>query len=278
VCSHLFRRDALQPLQPGAKRALRTRVLAANSWEELLERAKGFWELWKEAEKHLEPTAVYLAAAASILDEYLVYLAASGDKSGAEELLKKWQWLRDHVPEVSVVTRLVLRLFGVGDGARLEEVVDVFESSIWPEFRPALLTLAGPLQKDEALRKCEQLSNPEVCVDAVASVASYQEAAEKSKLEIKSETPETHPLLDEVVERTLVEVLAPIYSSAQLAFMLLAAVEGRVDAVRLHGLWGSVAYGEPLARRFFRAVYENCGNLNSEECRMVMLKLYYHHF
>jgi hypothetical protein len=81
-----------------------------------------------------------------------------------------------------------------------------------------------------------------------------------------------------VVERTLVEVLAPIYSSAQLAFTLLATVEGRVDAVRLHGLWGSVAYGEPLFRRLFRAVYENCGDLNSESCRMALLKLYYYNF
>jgi hypothetical protein len=85
-------------------------------------------------------------------------------------------------------------------------------------------------------------------------------------------------LRDEVVKRTRVEVLAPIYSSAQLAFMLLAAVEGRVDAVRLHGLWGSMAYGEPLARRLFRAVYENCGVLNSEGCRLALLKLYYHHY
>jgi hypothetical protein len=32
--------------------ALRARVLAAKSWGELLERAKGFRELWSEAEKH----------------------------------------------------------------------------------------------------------------------------------------------------------------------------------------------------------------------------------
>ncbi|NAZ32812.1 MAG: hypothetical protein GU356_00710, partial [Pyrobaculum sp.] len=69
--------------------ALRARALATKSWGELLERAKGFQELWKEAEKHLVPTAVYLVAAASILDEYLVYLAAYGDRVKAEELLKK---------------------------------------------------------------------------------------------------------------------------------------------------------------------------------------------
>jgi tetratricopeptide (TPR) repeat protein len=69
--------------------ALRARVLAAKSWEELLERAKGFWELWKEAEKHLELTARYLATAAHTLGEYLVYLAASGDKGDGRGVIEK---------------------------------------------------------------------------------------------------------------------------------------------------------------------------------------------
>jgi hypothetical protein len=60
--------------------------------------------------------------------------------------------------------------------------------------------------------------------------------------------------------------------------MLLAAVEGRADAVRLHGLLGSVAYGDNVNQPLFRAVYENCGDLNSEGCRTALLKLYYYHF
>jgi hypothetical protein len=78
--------------------------------------------------------------------------------------------------------------------------------------------------------------------------------------------------------KTLVEILAPITPAAQLVFMLMAAVEGRADAVRLHGLWGSARIKEPLPRRLFRAVYENCGDLNSEGCRLAVLKLYYYHF
>ena len=258
--------------------ALRARALATKSWGELLERAKGFQELWKEAEKHLEPTAVYLVAAASILDEYLVYLAASGDRVKAEELLKKWRWLLDHVPEVSVVTRLVLKLFGVGEGAKLEEVMDVFEQELSPEFRPALWLLAGRLQKEKALEICKQLPKPEVCVDAVSAATGDQEAVERLKSEIEREVPEVSLLLDKVDGKTLVEVLVPKYLRAQLALMLLAAVEGRVDAVRLHGLLGSAGFKEPPLRRLFRAVYENCGDLNSEECRLALLKLYYYHF
>jgi hypothetical protein len=59
--------------------------------------------------------------------------------------------------------------------------------------------------------------------------------------------------------------------------MLLATVEGRADAVKLHGLWGSAAYKGTVLQRLFGAVYENCGKLDSEGCRLALLKLYYYH-
>jgi KaiC/GvpD/RAD55 family RecA-like ATPase len=264
-------------------RALRARVLAAKSWEELLERAKGFCELWREAEKHREPTAVYSTKAAARLGECLVYMAASGDRERAEDLLKERRWLLNYVREVSVATRLMLKLFGVGEGTRLEEVMNVLKPRLLPEFWPALLMLAGRLQKDEALEECDELSNAqlsmaELCVDAVAAAAGNRVATERLRSVTKKIVPETHPLLGKADGRTLVEVLAPRSSQAQLAFMLLAAVEGRADAVRLHGLEGSAGFKEPLLRRLFRAVYENCGDLNSEGCRLALLKLYYLHY
>jgi len=263
--------------------ALRARVLAAKSWKELLERAKGFWELWKEAEKHLEPTARYLAAAAVIFGNYLVYLAVSGDGERTEKLLKEWRWLLNYVPGASVITRLMLRLFSVGEGAELEEVVDVFEPRLPPEFRPALLMLAGRLQKDEALEECAKISNAqppeaELCNIIVAAAAGNRIVAERLRSVIEKVVAGARLLLDKVDGRTLVEVLAPNSSQAQLAFMLLAAVEGRADAVRLHGLWGSVAYENPMSQPLFRAVYENCGELNSEGCRLALVRLYYLQF
>ena len=258
--------------------ALRARVLAAKSWGELLEKAEGFRGLWSEAEKHLEPTAEYSAKAASIFGEYLVYLAASGDKRGAEELLKKWRLLLDYVPEVSVTTRLMLKLFGVGEGAKLEEVVDTFGPELSPEYLPALLMLAGRLQRDEALKECAKLSEAEYCVVAVAAAAGNQTAAKLLRSVIEKEVPEAHPLLDKVDGRTLVEVLSPRSSQAHFALMLLATVEGRADAVRLHGLWGTVWSKKSLLLRLFSAVYENCGNLSSKGCKMALLKLYYFHF
>jgi tetratricopeptide (TPR) repeat protein len=255
--------------------ALSARVLAAGSWEELLKRAKGFCKLWKETVKHLEPTARLLETATVIFGDCLVYLAASGDRERAEELLKEWRRLLDYNREVSVAARLMLRLFGVGEGARQVEVMEMFEPPLLPEFWPALSMLAGRLQREGALEECAKLPEVEECVIAVAAAAGNQEAVERLKSEIERKVPEAHPLLEVADGKTLVEILVPKDSQAQLAFMLLAAVEGRADVVRLHGLRDSAGFKEPLPRRLFHAVYENCGDLNSEGCRMALLKLYY---
>jgi len=257
---------------------LRTRVLATKSWEEFLKTAEGSRKLWMKTEKHYEPTTGYLAMAAAILGQYLVYLAASGDKEGVAKLLKEWRWLLDYDSEVSVTARLVFRLFGVGGGARLEEVTGVFNPWLLPEYLPALCMLAGRVQRDQTLERCAKLPKAEVCVDIVAAATGNQVAAEELKSKIESEVPEARYLLGKVDGRTLVEVLSPRSSQARLAFMLLAAVEGRADAVKLHGILGSVATKGTVLQPLFRAAYENCGDLNSERCKLALLKLYYYHY
>jgi hypothetical protein len=265
--------------------ALRTRVFAVKSWEEFHKTAEGFQKLWEETEKHLDPIAEYLVTAVGSLGEYLVYQAAFGDKERAEKLLKEWRWLLDYVPEASVITRLMLRLFSVGEGAKLDEIVYAFWPLLLQVYYPALWLLAGIMQKDKALEICKQLSGSEVCVVAVDAAAGSQEATKRFKSFIGKVRPnivkvmrKAHRLLDRVDGSSLVEVLAPGGSQTRLALMLLAAVEGRVDAVRLHGLLGSVDYRNNVNKPLFRAVYENCSDLDSEGCRMALLKLYYLHF
>jgi len=271
--------------------ALRAYILAAKSCEEFLRSTEGiqtpkptksFPELWEEASKNIIPTAEYLATTADIFGGYLVCLAASGKKKEVEELLKEWRWLLYYSPEVSVATRLMLKLLGVGEGAKLYEIVYAPWPLLLQEYHPALWLLAGLLQKDKALEICKQLSKSEVCVVAVDAAAGSQEATKRFKSFIGKVRPnivkvmrKAHRLLDRVDGRSLVEVLAPGDSRTRLAFMLLAAVERRVDAVRLHGLLGSVEYRNNVNKPLFRAVYENCGDLNSEGCRLALLKLYY---
>jgi hypothetical protein len=154
--------------------------------------------------------------------------------------------------------------------------------------------LVGRLQKDKALEECAKFIPPssaglyvvlhsiktktELCVDAAAAVANNQVATKILRSNIGMNVPKAHPLLKVADGKTLVEVLTPILPAAQLAFTLLATVEGRADAVRLHGLWGFAAYKGTVLQPLFRAVYENCDDLNREGCRMALLKLYYLQF
>jgi hypothetical protein len=183
---------------------------------------------------------VYLETAAVRLGECLVYLAASGDKERAEKLLKERRWLLDYDPRSPWLLGLCLGFSAWGRGRGRRRLWTCLSHSFHRSFWPALLMLAGRLQRDEALKNAPNYPPrpPKLCVDAVAAAAGNRVAAERLKSEIESEAPEARLLLDKVDGRTLVEVLAPMYSSARLAFMLLAAVEGRADAVRLHGLLG----------------------------------------
>jgi hypothetical protein len=256
--------------------ALQVRVIAAGNWEELLKTAEGFRELWEEVERLPISHAEYHLLALPLFSKYLFHLAASGKRELATEQLRKLELL-NHLPLISVATKLMLKLFGVGEGVPWKEVFETSAGEIDPALQFILLMLTGRFHKDKALEECRQLLKMKVDADAMSSDADVQAVIELLRSCIKKEIQKPHPSLDEMDERTLLEVLAPRYSHARLAFMLLAATEGRSDAVRLHGLLGSAAYKGIVLQPFFRAVYENCGDLNSEGCRLALLKLYYLH-
>jgi energy-coupling factor transporter ATP-binding protein EcfA2 len=253
--------------------ALRASVLAAESWEEFIATANGFHLLWEEAEKYaLLPQ--YLEKVAIALAEYLVYLATSGEMKQIDKLLKERRWLLNYAKPVAVVTRLMLRLFGVKERVERKEIIEELAQSFEEEFLAALRLWANLTDRDGALNACENSVDTELCIDAVMAITGNKYAAERFKQEF--------PLLKlsrELDGKTYVEVVSPANSLAQLALMLLATIEGRTEAVRLHGLWSSVRYyNEPLLRLLFRSVYGNCTDLNSEGCKLALLKLYYFHF
>jgi len=261
--------------------ALQARIIAANSWEEFLKAGKGFRELWGEVER--QPISeeislinvVHYLVKFLVFNEYLIYLASSGKRELATEQLKKHEVLNRSL-SVSKATMLMLKLFGVGEGVPREEVLETFTGEI-NVLQRFLSVLANRFHKDDALEMCEQSLGVKVHAVVMSSATSEQADIELLKSCIKKVVQKPYALLDRADVRTLLEVLAPRDSHARLAFMLLAATEGRADAVRLHGLLGSAAYKGTVLQPLFRAVYENCGDLNSEGCRLALLKLYYYH-
>jgi len=265
--------------------ALQARVIAAGNWEELLKTAEGFRELWEEVEREVERqpiseeisllNVVHYLVKLLVFNEYLIYLASSGKRELATEQLKKHEVL-NRTLSVSKATMLMLKLFGVGEGVPREEVLETFTGEI-NVLQRFLSVLANRFHKDDALEMCEQSLGVKVHAVVMSSATSEQADIELLRSCIKKVVQKPYALLDRADVRTLLEVLAPRDSHARLAFMLLAAAEGRADAVRLHGLLGSAAYKGTVLQPLFRAVYENCGDLNSEGCRMALLKLYYYH-
>jgi len=259
--------------------ALQARIIAANSWEEFLKAAKGFLKLWGEVER--QPISeeisllnvVHYLVKLLVFSEYLIYLASSGKRELAKEQLKKLNRLL-----FSEAIVLMLKLLGVGEGVPREKVLEAFTGEVNPVLQFFQSVVASRFHKDEALEKCEQSLRTKIQAIVMSSATSEQADIEMLRSCIKKVVQNPSALLDKVDGRTLVEVLTPKYSHARLALMLLVAVEGRAEAVRLHGLVGSVTYKGTVLQPLFRAVYDNCGDLNSKECRLALLKLYYYHF
>jgi hypothetical protein len=262
--------------------ALQARIIAANSWEEFLKVAKGFLKLWGDAER--QPISeeisllnvVHYLVKLLVFSEYLIYLASSSKRELAKEQLKKHEVL-NRLP-FSEAIMLMLKLLGVGEGVPREKVLEAFTGEVNPMLQFFQSVVASRFHKDEALEKCEQSLRTKIQAIVMLSATSEQADIEMLRSCIKKVVQNPSALLDKVEGRTLVEVLAPKYSHARLALMLLAAVEGRAEAVRLHGLVGSVTYMGTVLQPLFRAVYDNCGDLNSKECRLALLKLYHYHF
>jgi hypothetical protein len=90
-------------------------------------------------------------------------------------------------------------------------------------------------------------------------------------------------LLDEFMElvvkldgKSLVQLPAPIGSMARLALMLYALINGDEELAKAHALMGAPYYGKLLGRLFLEA-YGACCDLESEEFRRAIAKLFFFH-
>ena len=179
----------------------------------------------------------------------------------------------------------MLNLLSVGEEVTPTEIVKAYEPWLEAALLPALRAAYGLIDTQTAKEECKKLDK--LCDYATAAVEGDRDAAKRLKeglLEYLRERSsggllqEAVSFLEGVNGRSLVEALAPRSSRARFALMLRAASGGRAEAVRLHGLLGSAAFRKPLPRRLLRDVYEKCGELQSEGCRLALLKLYYLHF
>ena len=94
-------------------------------------------------------------------------------------------------------------------------------------------------------------------------------------------------LFDEFMElvvgldgESLVQLLAPRTSMAQLALMLYALINGDEKLAKAHALYGTAALSVKLPARLYLDVYRACGkgcDLGNEDLRQAITKLFLYH-
>jgi len=272
--------------------------------DELTKLVNEFRQLFEDTFKR--PTAEYPSIAPKVLGEYLVSLALMGGDNEVKEiseLLKKHWRVLDNDEKVSVLTRLTLEaLLSPKDGLSIElwnklsvnseELIRVFRYEMDNYFLPALRDALGvEMSYDEIklIRLCEEgLIDDDICVPVLAVRENNDDAVKQLRDRLIKEVldlikglgvndDEFKSLINGLDGASLVQLLAPETSTAQLALMLYALINGNKELAKAHALMGAVyATDKPSARLFLEA-YDACCDLKSEGFRRAVTRLFFLH-
>ena len=285
--------------------------------DELTKLCNKFQQLYEETfnKKHFRFTAQYLGITSDTLGNYVVSLALTGDDKKISKLLEERWWVLNANRRVSVLTRLMLNaLLGHRVGlsselkgklsVNLEELIDVFGSEMYSEFLPALRVTLGIVKPEDGLEECDSIEDPTKrrdCRDAVSAVMNNSDAVrrlrEKSINNFHEQISgneksgwlrelgfdanvligEFGNLVGRLDGKSLVQLIAPRYSTARLALMLHALVNGDEKLAKAQALLGAVYYTGRLPTRLFLEVYEAWRDLNKESFGRAVAKLFFYH-
>jgi len=155
------------------------------------------------------------------------------------------------------------------------------------------------VKPEDGIKLCEKF-NDEGCVDFVLAVKGNSAAVKQLRewlinafrellfknLDLLKELGadvDTNKLFNEFMElvnefdgKSLAQLLAPVYSMAQLALMLHALVNGDGKLARAHSLMGAT-YSSKLLSRLSLEAYRACCDLKNESFRRAIAKLFFYH-
>jgi hypothetical protein len=257
--------------------ALRIEVLKARNIDDYVNVASDFEKLWYEAREHFTPVARDLEGTAMFLGNYLIYLASITRYDYIEKTLSEHALIFNYCEDVSILTRLMLRLLGFTKEVaevKLEELIDAYNDYVSDCLLPALRLALGINANVEECESLKDLDKQLICIDAFLAVKGNNYALEKLRSSLDTEL---FKLAQGLNGKELVQLLAPKTSASQLAFMLYALVNGNVELAKKHAYWGSKRFPE-LCGKLFRDAYESCGDISSERFKLALLKLYHLHF
>ena len=277
----------------------------------------GFRRLYEETfhKEHFQLTARYLSTASHILGNYLVSLALMGDHETINKLLEEHWWVLNAYKEVSVLTKLMLNALlsprvGLSNelkgklSVNLEELIGAFGYEMRREYLSALGVAFEMISPGEGYEKCvsiEDLRKMKDCEGAVSAVMNDSDAVFElrwkltyyfNKLILESERSgwlrELGSDANELIRkfeklvygldgRSLVQLIAPSISTARLALMLHALINGDEKLAKAHALYEAASMAKKLPKRLFLEAYRACCDLGKDELRHALARLFFFH-
>jgi hypothetical protein len=242
-----------------------------------------------------------------------VSLALTGDYETISKLLEEhWQVL-DANEQAPVLTRLMLNaLLGprVGLSGELEgklsiyhwELIDAFRYEMKDGFRPALSVALGSAKPELEVTICWSFidsTKRRTCKHAISVATNDNVAVARlreqlinrfwrllsKRLGLLKELGvdadvlfnEFRGLVSGLDGKSLVQLIAPTNSGAQLALMLHALINGDEKLAKAHALYGAIYSSSKLLGRLFLEAYRACCDPNNEEFRRAIAKLFFYH-
>jgi len=194
-----------------------------------------------------------------------------------------------------------------------EELINAFESYMYGKYLPALRVALGMISPEKGYEECKSIKNSTErrdCRGAVLAVMNDSVATWRLKGKLikyfqklikyfhkqilENETSgwlrelgfDTNTLISDFEklvngfdDKSLVQLLAPSFSTAGLALMLHALIDGNKELAKAHALKGAGAiysYSKLLGGLFLEA-YRACCDLESESFRHALARLFFYH-
>jgi tetratricopeptide (TPR) repeat protein len=267
-------------------------------------------QLYEEAKKYMD---AFLFT--DILGGYLVSLALINDVEGIRKLSEEHWLVLNADKRVSVLTRLMLNaLLGPRGGlsselkgklsVNPEELIDAFESEMDCKYLPALRVAFGIVRPEDGYEECKSIEDSTErrdCRGVVSAVMDDSDAVGwlRGKLingfhkrilenersgwlrelgfDANAMISEFGKLVYGLDGKSLAQLLAIDSSTALLALMLHALINGNKDLAKALALYGAINSSSKLLTRLFLEAYRACCDLESESFRLAIARLFFYH-
>jgi hypothetical protein len=233
------------------------------------------------------------------------------------KLLKEQLLVLNAYGLVSVLTRLILNALlsprgGLSNelkgklSVKPEELIDTFGYDILRNYLPAFMVAFGMIRPEDGYEECmliEDSTEKKICRNAVLVAADDSDAVGRLRgmlidyhkqilqilenersgwlRELNFDTDELISEFQKLVNgldgKSLVQLLAIHFSTAPLALILHALINGNGKLAKALALYGAINSSSKLLGRLYLEAYRECCDLGKDEFRRAIARLFFLH-